>query len=496
MQSSDLPSPETKPDGPQLDDAEIARLIQLDSGVRIALARICAKRKDILGWGKYLFPVKFYLPFCPNLHNYLISIRHEPLTGTEAPRNHAKTLIRDFLTEIFQALEEPGTFQHYLNVQDTKDKALLINTSIRHELETNEELKEIYGDQVGQDKWTDTQFVLRNGTIFTAVSTGQSIRGINYNNIRPDYIVPDDLFSDEDINNPDSTIKKNEWFWGSLYPARAKSRRNCVHVQGTAINNYDTLKYISALKDWKFKTFKAITDWENKVVLWPELNTFDDLMRDMEFMGTLIFMREMQNERADESESKVKSVWLSDWEYDPSQLVFDSHNLLLDVTLAVDPSIGEKHENDDTAMALIYKARHADARADHFYCHGLWNEKLSMDARIRLIQRIADEQPQDRRIRRVNIEAIAGFKDFGAEVRRRTNLAVNLIDHVPDKLTHLENKSSIFETRKFFLNKLIDTRLKNLLKAQLTTNHPAHDDLRDAVLHGLEKKGGLWGFVK
>ena len=70
---------------------------------RIELAKRYAKEKNILGWGKTLFPEKFPLPFCKELHEYFVEVRIEPFTSTEAPRNHSKTTIRCFLIPLFHA---------------------------------------------------------------------------------------------------------------------------------------------------------------------------------------------------------------------------------------------------------------------------------------------------------------------------------------------------------------------------------------------------------
>ena len=172
------------------------RIFELKRSARLTVARQAAERKDILLWGKALFPAKFYLPYCRALHEYFVEIRGAEFTSTKAPRNHAKTAIKCFLIPIFQALYEPETFRHYLNVQATDRKALAINTSIRDELTGNDLLISLVGNQVGA-RWTDQQFVLKNGVIFTAVSAGQSIRGINYNQERPDYWIVDDLYNEE-----------------------------------------------------------------------------------------------------------------------------------------------------------------------------------------------------------------------------------------------------------------------------------------------------------
>ena len=169
---------------------------QLRLSARVELAKRCAKEGDVLGWGKAIFQKKFSLPFCHELHDYLVETMLEEFTNTEAPRNHAKTTIRCFLIPIYLALERPDLFKHYLNVQATGKKAIAVNLAIRNEIEKNLAVRTMYGDLTSSEKWLDSQFVLANGIVFTAISAGQSIRGLNYNNIRPDFINVDDLYDD------------------------------------------------------------------------------------------------------------------------------------------------------------------------------------------------------------------------------------------------------------------------------------------------------------
>jgi uncharacterized protein YeeX (DUF496 family) len=453
--------------------------------VLIDLIRREAKDKNILAWGKLLFPEKFNLPFCSELHGYFVETRHELFLNTEAPRNHAKTAIECFLIAIFQALEEPDTFRHYLNVQETATKAAGINLTIREELETNENLRSVYGNQVNPAKWTERQFVLSNGVIFTAIGAGESIRGLNYKNIRPDYIIVDDLYGEDDINNVESTTKKNRWFWGALYPARAKSRKCCIHVQGTAINKADLMYELKSKERWASKTFQAIKDFDKQIVLWPELNTFESLMADKEDMGSVIFSREMQNERRDDATSIIKESWLSYYEG-----VIPGDETVIAHRLGCDPSIGEKEQNDFTGLADVHVTRLKGETSLRFYINEVYQEHLSLDGRVKQL-----ESWQNRKhCTDARIEGIAGFKDFVAEVRRRTNLPVTEIDHVKDKITNLENKSKWFENKKVFINKNMSPKMLNLLIEQLTNNYPTHDDIRDAVLLCIDEQRNIGGF--
>lgn len=494
MLSSAQPNPRTT-----ISDEERAQISALDLQLRILRARKYAKDKNILAWGRVVFPEKFYLPYCYELHDYLISVRGVPKSATEAPRNHAKTQVECFLIEIFQALEEPETFRHYLNVQATKEKALAINTAIRHEIEQNEVVRAIYGDQVGPDKWTDSQFVLANGVIFTAVSAGQSIRGINHNGIRPDYIVVDDLYDEEDIENPDKTEKKNRWFWGSLYPARAKSRRTSIHIIGTAINKEDLLEQLKGKRRWKTQSFQAIKDFDKKTVLWPELNTFESLMSDKEDMGSIIFSREMQNERRDEASSIIKRAYLHNWEYDPVDLIREikggTGRMLLGTLVGNDPSIGKNQESDDTGTALVIKTGWKDGTGTEWWIDWIEMKPLSLEERIQQLIGVNAARPKEFPLTDIRIEAISGFDDYASTVIRRTNLPVTRITHVPDKITNLINKSKYFENGKVHLNKNIDQAVKDKLIDQLTRNNPKHDDGRDAVFLTLDDDTGIWGFV-
>lgn len=465
---------------------------------RVKILREAAARKDILAWGKAAMPNAYHRGFCQELHGYFVEIRHATLTCTEAPRDHAKTSIKSILITMFQALEEPKMFDYYLNVQGTEKKALAVNLAIKLEIEQNEVLKAAYGDQVGRDKWTDALFVLKNGVAFQAASTGQSLRGTMYRMRRPNYCVLDDIYDDDDIHNVEQTIKKNEWVWSTLYPMMAEDRSSCLHVQGTAINDVDILKELGEkAKDpeagVKYRSFSAINDTD-QTALWPELKTYAQRCSQRALMPSVIFAREYQNERRDESSAIVKASWLNGWEFDPATLRFDREHKIIMTQILVDPSIGKNSENDKTGMAVLIKTKRSDSKSHDYWITKLVNEHLSLDARILKMQDIIDTQPSGWRIGKARVEAVAGFKDFASEARRRIQgVGVEEVDVVKDKISVLESKSWHFENKKVHISLAIPKPLRDELFHQLTTNHPPHDDLRDALLLGLDATGAsMW----
>ena len=450
------------------------------------LVRRYAKDKDILNWGKVLFPDKFELPFCQEMHQYFVDIRDEEFTSTEAPREFGKTLVNCFLIPLFMALETPKRYLHYCNVQSTITKGKAINIAIKHELESNDLLISVYKNQVDNAKWTEKQFVLSNGVVFTAVGSGESIRGLAYKGVRPDYIIADDLYDEEDIHNIESTQKITNWFWSTLYPARASTRRNCTHIQGTAINKADIMfTMIDKAKQLKTikavcKTFQAIIDEGKKEVLWKEFRSWDALMDEKNvMMGTVIFNRERMNVRSSAEESVIKETFIRYYDEIP-----EGKKIVRRIG-SCDPSVGEKLTNDFTAMAAIYLVETPGAPGIYdYYIEDLVNQHLSLNLRVMKLDSFNERHD----FNEVRIESIGAFKDFAAEVKRRTDLIVKVIDHVKNKMYNLERESPKFENGRVWVKRSIPVDLRNKLVEQLTNNESIKDDLRDAVLLGLRSK--------
>ena len=122
-------------------------------------------------------------------------------------------------------------------VSDTEPQAIMFLGSIKQHLESNEHLRRLFG-VVGLSKNNETDIIvdLNDGHQFRimAKGSGQRIRGINWENMRPDLIVCDDLENDEIVLNAESRDKFKRWFFGALLPCR--SPKGKVRVVGTIIH--------------------------------------------------------------------------------------------------------------------------------------------------------------------------------------------------------------------------------------------------------------------
>ncbi|MES2155380.1 MAG: hypothetical protein V4510_09625 [bacterium] len=480
----------------------LEQVLEANLHARIAKARACAAAGDVLGWLAAVMPDSFPLAFC-DMHRWQVAQRHVPWTALEAPRGHSKTTVGLIGIPLYQSLVEPDTYRHYLIIQSNGTKADAVNIAIKLEIEENQVIRAIYGDQRGAVVWNNSQFVLRNGVCFTAVGAGTSIRGIQYRTVRPDWINLDDLYDEDDIYNPEAARKKTEWFWSTLFPARNKTRPlSKFNVQGTAINEQDALYRLEKDPNFTFKRFTATN--EDGTPLWPELNSAIDLARERASMGDASYEREMEMKRGSDKESIIKRAWLASWRRPASDFRCDNAAdpySLLDVRVCIDPSLGKKQQGagpakkagtgDPAGFVRIWKLqpRNLPGALPVYFIDSLLMERLGLQERINTAKEFVTTSRPDRRVRRLTAEGIAGFDDFATLLKAAVGVPVDSVDHVADKMLNLERHQVYFQNGRVFINQEIDRLTLEQIEYQLTTNKPTHDDGRDAIFLGLDDGG-------
>ena len=445
------------------------------------------REKCPLAWGKYYFPEKFTKEFCDELHGYLISIMYEDETFTLAPRDHAKSTIVCFLMPIYLAYVKPGMYKHFMLIQETSTKAKMTNTNLRKQIESNERLREDYGDQVGE-KWTEKVFVMANGTAFSCFGVGESVRGWNVDNNRPDFAVIDDIYELSDCENSEAVRKKVEYYDADVSPAMADNSEGkavSIHNIGTAINAGDHIHLAEKRGANFFRRFQAITDTDEKITLWKP---FSWLMERKERLGSIVFSREFQNEIRDEASAIIK---LSDIQYYDGRTFPTKQESLLEKRMNhyeeareyvswnranLDPAEKTKEVNDFTAkVAGVY------TNLGNFYIYDATNEKVSFNQNKEQAIAFYKRNNLDKMV----IETNKGQAIYD-EIRRTTS--INVVGHHEsvDKITRKVKQSAKFEMRKVFISMLIPDKIRNEIVDQLTTNAPNHDDLSDCVISILE----------
>jgi predicted phage terminase large subunit-like protein len=203
-----------------------------------------------------------------------------------APRGHAKSTAITLAYTLASVLFRERRF--VVLVSDTEAQSSFFLGNIKKEFEANEDIKKLFGI-VGLQKDTETDCIVEFDDGYTAriIAKGseQKLRGINWDNKRPDLIVIDDAENDEIVMNQDRREKFRRWFNGALLPCR--SRDGVIRFVGTILHmdsmlerlmprDYDKtairteLKIMTTMRsNWYGAKYKAHNP-DFSSVLWPE----------------------------------------------------------------------------------------------------------------------------------------------------------------------------------------------------------------------------------
>lgn len=158
-----------------------------------------------------------------------------PFVAIAAPRNHAKsTAITHSYTLANIAMRQRDFI---LIVSDTEQQASYFLNDLKKEFTDNEDLIKIFGVQgLSKDAETDMIIDFDSGYQARVIAKGseQKLRGIKWNNKRPNLIICDDLENDEIVMNDERRKKFRNWFSGALLPCR--SVNGIVRYVGTILH--------------------------------------------------------------------------------------------------------------------------------------------------------------------------------------------------------------------------------------------------------------------
>ena len=125
--------------------------------------------------------------------------------------------------------------------------------AIRHELETNEALIELFGDQKG-DPWAADTLVLANGCKIQALGAGQALRGKKHGTDRPDCAIIDDLEDEADVGTEEAQRKLKRWLDGVLIPALHPTESEVIFI-GTPLHPKSLIERIRQESTWVSRVY-------------------------------------------------------------------------------------------------------------------------------------------------------------------------------------------------------------------------------------------------
>ena len=214
----------------------------------------------------------------------------QPKVAIAAPRRHAKSTAITLAYVLACVLFRDRGY--VIIVSDTITQATQFLGDIKKELADNEKITSLFKIK-GFLKDTEDDVIVEcdDGHQFRISAKGseQKMRGLKWNNKRPDLIVGDDLENDEIVMNAERRTKFKRWFYGALVPCLAVN--GVIRIVGTILhedsllnnfmpNEWDSDTVVDELKtwneakrtSWRAMKYRAHSD-DFKHILWPERYT-------------------------------------------------------------------------------------------------------------------------------------------------------------------------------------------------------------------------------
>lgn len=200
--------------------------------------RAARKKKlanDFEAFSKYYFPnyasapfAKFHLKFAKKV------IESDNIYIVRAwAREHAKSVVSGLFLPMF--LKFTGRLSNMLLVSHSYDNACELLMPIMLNLESNQRIIADFGVQKSFRGWEVGRFLTNDACSFRAIGAGQSPRGTRNEEKRPDFILIDDIDTDEESRNQARVIKKWEWIEQALFPTMSIEGRKRFVVVGNII---------------------------------------------------------------------------------------------------------------------------------------------------------------------------------------------------------------------------------------------------------------------
>ena len=326
-----------------------------------------------------------------------------------APRGHAKSTIVSLAFILWCLLYEKEKL--ILLISATREQAAMLLSHIKEQLTLNELLQTDFPELCRSDggpgsgrqpkPWRDNRILLANGTMVCAYGEGQSLRGARNDKERPGLIIADDMEDQEQVISEDQRKKLRRWVDRTLLHAGHTGTN--VIVIGTVLHHDSLLANLvnpNTSRGWTYERYKAVIEFSNRAdlwdkwsaifigneeykgefgpeaakaffndtrdemmdgvqVLWPQWESYYDLMVMRLREGRGAFQAEKQNEPIDPEQCIFGEATFHYWddEYPDEQALISAFPKGY-FYCACDPSLGNRTgKGDYSAIVILYKVK-------------------------------------------------------------------------------------------------------------------------------------------
>lgn len=401
-----------------------------------------------------------------------------------APRGHGKTsIIGGYI--VWKIVTQPDI--RILIVTVNQQKADEMMSIIKGNLESNEELIRLFGEQKGSI-WSTSQIRVRKAGWKHKEPTLQ-VLGLTSSQISSHYdlVILDDIVDDKNSATEHRRRAIINWYNNALMPM-LEPGGSVINI-GTKWNANDIHAYLSSIPIYKTLIYKAIykePTEENPdiepVVLWPERFPYYDEYRDGKLIvglktirdkhiGRVAFSLQYQNEIIQTEDAPIKLDWI-----EQAKERWDELNIPPNIKRYVGVDLASKGKGSDYfAITVIGKDS-----SNNIYVLDSIRGRKTMGQQLEMIKEI------DRMWAplRIGIESNAAQKIITDEWINTTSLPILQLKSswINDKWSRMERLSVLFETGRIILK----PSLIHLIDELIEFPRGAHDDCVDSLSFAIQ----------
>lgn len=348
-----------------------------------------------------------------------------------------------------------------------------------------------------------------------AASTGQALRGRNWEGNRPDLIICDDL-EDGQTNaaTPEQREKLRNWFQSVVIPlGDPKGEKTAYVLMGTTVNFDSLLMHILYRRsDFTTRIYRALIEPPIRTDLWEQCREiyqdYDNPDREADALAFYEARKEEMDEGAEVLWEEFQPIWkLMTWRYDNGSKAFQTEyqNNPIDlesaifnpeaftywddteptrefphkeytISMGVDVAMGKTDRGDYSAAVTV--ATHKESGVQ--YVIDAWGDKVHPDKFIEVItDKVIEFEPDV-----IGVEAVA-LQEYFADTLSTylqargypTSRRIKKINNRSRKELRIESMLPDIDTNKLQFNR----RHTLLLEQMERFGQGAHDDLPDAL---------------
>lgn len=305
--------------------------------------RIAQLEKNPEQWFAYYFP-NYYTAEPADFHKSATRriIKNNKWYEVRAWSRELAKSVRAMMEVIY--LSMIGKVRNFLLVSHSYDNACELMMPFRVNLESNQRILNDYGLQRGIRSWEVGKFVTINSVSFRAIGAGQSPRGTRNEEARPDFILIDDIDTDEKSRNQKRIEDTWKWIERALIPTLSVSGSKRILFNGNIISKESVIVKATRVADY-YEVIN-IRDKDGKSS-WPQKNSEKDIDYILSKISYISAQQEYYNNPITEG------TIFHEMYYRPI-VALKSYNILVCYT---DPSFKDSKKNDYKATVLLGKWR-------------------------------------------------------------------------------------------------------------------------------------------